>query len=113
MLGWLPRLLVHPAFRECLLSKINFLVNEDIWQTLPDIIKSAWRLDAAIAYLGHDGAKLLPLKRGDCLVVDMSTATIKSGGTNPHEIEKLIKRGVQVFTRRNLHAKIVIVDKGF
>ncbi len=93
------------------MSKINFLVSEDIWQTLPEIIKSARRVDAAIAYFGHDGAKLLPLKRGDRLVVDMSLATVKAGSTNPYEIEKLIARGVTVFTRRNLHAKIIVVDK--
>jgi hypothetical protein len=96
---------------ERLLSKINFLVNEDIWQTLPEIIKSARHVDAAIAYFGYDGANLLPLKRGDRLVVDMSPATVKAGSTNPHEIEKLMARGVEVFTRRNLHAKIVVVDK--
>ncbi|HHT9161985.1 MAG TPA: phospholipase D-like domain-containing protein [Candidatus Brocadiia bacterium] len=41
----------------------------------------------------------------------MSPATVKAGGTDPNEIERLIKRGVLVFTRRNLHAKIVITDK--
>lgn len=107
----LSRFLACPTLQESLLSKISFLVNEDIWQTLPDIIKPTRHVDAAIAYFGHDGAKLLPLKRGDRLVVDMSLATVKAGGTNPYEIEKLIARGVKVFTRRNLHAKIVVVDK--
>lgn len=32
------------------------------------------------------------------------------GGTDPREIGKLIRRGVRVFTRRNLHAKIVVAD---
>ncbi len=93
------------------MSKVSFLTNEDIWQTLPEIIKSSHKVDAAFAYFGHDGAKLFPLKRGDRLVIDMSLATVKVGGTNPFEIEKLIKRGIQVFTRSNLHAKIVVTDK--
>lgn len=93
------------------MSKTSLLISDDIWRVLPGLVKSTKHIDAAIAYFGQDGAKLLPLKRGDCLVVDMSPATVKTGSTNPYEIEKLIKRGVKVFTRPNLHAKIVIVDK--
>lgn len=93
------------------MSKINFLINEDLWATIPKIIKASNHTDVVVAYLGTDGSKLLPLKKGDRLVVDMSIATVKAGATNPHEVEKLIKRGVQVFTRRNLHAKIVVSDK--
>lgn len=93
------------------MSKINFLINEDIWETIPRIIKASKHTDVIVAYLGTDGSKFLPLKKGDRLVVDMSIATVKAGATNPHEIQKLIKRGVQVFTRRNLHAKTVVSDK--
>ncbi len=93
------------------MSKISFLFNEDIWKTIPEIIKTSKHTDVAVAYLGKDGSKLLPLKKGDGLVVDMSIATVKAGSTNPYEIEKFIKRGVQVFSRRNLHAKIIISDK--
>lgn len=93
------------------MSEINFLINDDIWDTIPKIIKASKHTDVVVAYLGTDGSKLLPLKKGDRLVVDMSIATVKAGATNPHEVEKLIKRGVQVFTRRNLHAKIVVSDK--
>ena len=81
-----------------------------IWQTLVDQVKSARHVDAAIAYIGKGGARFLPLRRGDRLVVDMSLATVKSGGTDPFEIEKLMKRSVVVFSRRNLHAKMVIAD---
>ena len=41
----------------------------------------------------------------------MSPATVRSGGTDPREVEKLIRRGVQAFTRRNLHAKLIVADK--
>jgi hypothetical protein len=40
----------------------------------------------------------------------MSPATVRAGGTDPREVEKLIRRGVKAFTRRNLHAKIVVAD---
>lgn len=92
-------------------SNISFLINEDIWETIPKIIKTSKHTDVVVAYLGTDGSQLLPLKKGDRLVVDMSIATVKAGATNPHEIRKFIKRGVKVFNRRNLHAKIIITDK--
>jgi phosphatidylserine/phosphatidylglycerophosphate/cardiolipin synthase-like enzyme len=41
----------------------------------------------------------------------MSPATVRAGSTDPREVEKLIQRRVEVFTRRNLHAKIVLADK--
>jgi hypothetical protein len=56
--------------------------------------KTACHVDAAIAYFGRDGAKLLPLCAGHRLVVDMSAATVRAGGTDPREAEKLIDRGV-------------------
>lgn len=93
------------------MGRTSLLVGNDIWEVLPQIVKSAKHTDAAIAYCGQDGAKLFPLKRGDCLVVDMSLTTVKAGSTSPYEIEKLVKRGVKVFTRPNLHAKIVVADK--
>jgi len=79
------------------MSKQSLLINDNLWRVLPDIIKTSKHVDAAIAYFGDTGASLLPLKGGDRLVVDMSPATVKAGSTNPHEIAKLVKRGVQVF----------------
>ena len=61
--------------------------------------------------MASQGAKILPLRSGDRLVVGMSLATVKAGSTDPREIEKLMRRGVQAFTRRNLHAKLIIADR--
>jgi phosphatidylserine/phosphatidylglycerophosphate/cardiolipin synthase-like enzyme len=92
-------------------SVTAFLSNDTLWQALTARIKAAGRVDAAIAYFGQGGAKILPLRSGHRLVVDMSPRTVRAGGTDPREVEKLIQRGVQAFTRRNLHAKIVVADK--
>jgi hypothetical protein len=92
-------------------SVTTFLSNETLWQTIAARIKAASHVDAAIAYFGQGGAKILPLRTGDRIVVDMSPATVRAGGTDPREVEKLIQRGVEAFTRRNLHAKIVVSDK--
>lgn len=87
-----------------------FLSNDNLWRTILQQVKDAKHIDAAIAYFGKGGAKLLPLRRGDRLVVDMSPATVRAGGTDPREIEKLMKKGVQAFTRGNLHAKVIVAD---
>jgi hypothetical protein len=106
----------RPAKRDFLRSYpeaqvTTFLTNELLWQAIATRTKSAKHVKAAIAYFGQNGAKLLRLKRNDCLVVDMSLKTVAAGGTDPREIEKLVKRGVQVFTRKNLHAKCIVTDK--
>jgi hypothetical protein len=96
--------------KKSFVSVTTFLSNETLWQTLVAHIKVARRVDAAIAYFGQGGSKILSLRSGDRLVVDMSPATVRAGGTDPREVEKLIRRGVRAFTRRNLHAKIVLAD---
>ena len=92
------------------MATTTFLSNERLWDRISAQIKAARRVDATIAYVGQGGAKLLPLRTNDRLVVDMSLATVKAGSTDPREIEKLMRRGVKVFTRRNLHAKLIIAD---
>jgi hypothetical protein len=91
-------------------STVTFLSNDALWSKLTEKVAAARHVDAAIAYFGQGGAKLLPLRKGDRLVVDMSPKTVKAGSTDPREVEKLMQRQVQVFTRRNLHAKLVIAD---
>ena len=87
-----------------------FLSNVTLWRILSLRVKKAHRVHAAIAYFGQGGAKRLPLRKGDCLVVDMSPATVRAGATDPREIEKLLNKKVRVFTRRSLHAKLIVAD---
>lgn len=81
-----------------------------LWSRITNRIHSSGKVRAAIAYVGKGSAKLLPLKRGDVLVVDVSLKAAAQGVTDPREIAKLVKRGVQVFNRSNLHAKVVVTD---
>jgi hypothetical protein len=78
---------------------------------LDALLKTAKHVDAAVAYFGQGGANMLPLRKGHRLVVDMSARTVRSGATDPREIEKLMRRGVLAFTRHNLHAKLIVADK--
>ena len=86
----------------------RFLSNDSLWGELTAPARAKQTTRAAVAYVGKGGAKLLALKQGDTLVVNLSLRTVKQGATSPKEIQKLIRRGVQVFTRSNLHAKFFI-----
>lgn len=88
----------------------RFLTRREIWDEIEARVPTAKRVTAAISYLGTRGADLLPLRKGDTLVVDMSLGAVRQGVTNPREIRKLMKRGVEVFTRASLHAKVIVID---
>ena len=92
------------------MNAATLLTNARLWQTLTKRLKTDARA-AAVAYVGHGGAKILPLKKGDTLVVDMSLPTVRSGASDPREVEKFVDRGVDVFTRRYLHSKLVVGDR--
>jgi hypothetical protein len=89
----------------------RFLINEDLWRTAKRLVSRGKGLRAAIAYFGQNGASLLPFREGDTLVVDLSIPSVRAGQSDPREIEKLLDRGVEIFTRSNLHAKIIATDR--
>jgi hypothetical protein len=89
----------------------RFLFNEALWAELGQRIPKAKSIRAAVAYLGSNASELLPLTEGDQLVVDMSLRAVRSGTTDPREVEKFLERGVEVFSRSTLHAKFFILDR--
>ena len=88
----------------------RFLINKELWQGIQQRAKKARLVCAAVAYLGKGGGELLPLKKGDKLVVDLSMGAVKQGMTDPREVRRLRKRGVAVFSRGSLHAKFYLMD---
>lgn len=93
------------------MTQTRFLVNDALWKELQTGVGRAVAVRAAVAYIGQGGAKLLPLKRNDELVVDMSLPTVRQGATDPKEVRKLIRRGVRVWTRESLHAKFFVIGR--
>lgn len=89
----------------------RFLFNETLWEELRDRVPEAKMVRAAVAYLGAGGSKLLPLRKGDKLLVDMSLQAVRSGTTDPREVQKFLKKGVVVYTRQSLHAKFFVIDR--
>ncbi len=83
------------------------LLTQNIWDRITSIAKrNATGADVAVAYFGSGASRLLPLKEGSRLVVDMSLAAVASGQTNPAELLALIQNGVEVYSVTNLHAKV-------
>ncbi len=89
----------------------RFLFNEALWDELGERVPKAKSVRAAVAYLGTGASSLLPLRKGDRLVVDMSLRAVRAGTTDPREVRKLLRKGVEVFSRGSLHAKFFILDK--
>lgn len=88
----------------------NRLLHDDLWSTITNLAMQSKQSDVAVGYLGSGANKLLPLQKGDSLVVDMSQDVVKKGQTNPFEIEKYYNKGVNVYTYSNLHAKLYVFD---
>jgi hypothetical protein len=93
------------------MSVTRFLSNDSLWSELRERLKAAKSCKVAVAFLGTGGADLLPLKKGDALVVDLGIETVRQGLTSPKEVQRLIRRGVRVFTRSTLHAKFFLCDR--
>jgi len=85
-------------------------LHSKLWDKISALASTAKHRWVAVAYLGTGASELLPLGVGDVLVVDMSLAAIRSGQTNPYEIEKYIRSKVEVHSRSSLHAKVFVFD---
>lgn len=81
------------------------LLVKGIWPRITKLCKSG-RAYVAVAYLGKSGRKLLPLCAGSVLVVDASEGAVKQGQTNPAELMKFVRAGVDVHSAADLHAKV-------
>ncbi len=88
----------------------SFVSGAQVWQEITKRVRQAKRVHAAVAYVGEAGSRLLPLRRGDQLVVDLSLPSVRAGVTNPFVIERFMRKGVIVASRPGLHAKIVVAD---
>lgn len=86
-------------------------VGSTVWPTITSYLKKGKiRRVAAVAYLNTRAFELLPLRKGDTLVVNDSALALKTGATNPHEIEKFKKKGVRCYGNEDLHAKLFVSD---
>ncbi|EKF9566517.1 phospholipase D family protein [Vibrio cholerae] len=84
------------------------LLTENIWSFISKSSRNSDKAYVAVAYLGNGASEKLLLKSGDMLVVDASESNVRSGVINPHELQKFVDSGVNVFSKENLHAKVFV-----
>ncbi len=82
------------------------LLTDDSWKRITALARKSSSAKVAVAYFGQGASRLLPLKLGSVLVVDLSKSAVRSGQSCPQEIIKLIREGVEVHSCSNLHAKV-------
>lgn len=86
---------------------MNRLLTSDLWKEAAKIARKAKTRIAAIAYVTTDTVKF---GEGDVLVTDASRQAITSGETSAKVLLAAFNRGAEVFSRTNLHAKVLILD---
>lgn len=91
------------------MAKTKFL-SEGVWEKISELTHNAKSRHVAVAYIGSDALDMLPLGKGDTLIVDLSDGPVKSGSTDPSVIRRYFHKGVNVFSYRGLHAKVFIFD---
>jgi len=89
-------------------DRVRFVGGSEVWPALTALMTSARHRHVAIAYVSS--ADLLPLRRGDRLVVDAGLDRIAAGATDPRALLKWIRLGVEVWSRPDLHAKVIVTD---
>lgn len=82
------------------------LLTGDTWTQITALAQKESSAKVAVAYFGQGASRLLPLKEGSVLVADLSQSAVRSGQSCPQEIIKLIRKGVEVHSCSNLHAKV-------
>lgn len=75
------------------------------WSAIKTCSKGA-RAFVAVPFLGVGAADMLPISEGSVLVTRFTQEAVKAGQVDPREVVKLLRRGVAVFSRADLHAKI-------
>ena len=86
------------------MSEQEFVAGDQVWPTLKRLARrSSGSNRVAVAYLGDGAGDFLRLGKGDVLIVDLSEANAKNGSVSPHEVSRLMDRGVEVFVADKLH----------
>jgi hypothetical protein len=81
----------------------------NVWPEITSLVKKGHENKVAVAFVAKGARKLLPLKRGDTILVDMSLGRVRSGATNPFAVEEFLNQGVSVYTCSRLHAKVFVL----
>lgn len=86
-------------------------VGGDVWPQITQAIAGRGQRRAAVAYLGREAPRFLPLRRHDVLVVNASDAALLAHATSPDALDAYLSAGVRVLSTPSLHAKVIVTPK--
>jgi hypothetical protein len=81
------------------------------WSSIKNLTHDKGQHWVAVPYVSPGAYKRLPLRRGDVLITRFDDAAIKAGQTDPTEIVRYIRNGVEVHNEPWLHAKVYVSPK--
>ncbi|WCT06058.1 phospholipase D family protein [Rhodococcus qingshengii] len=81
------------------------------WPHITRTIRTRGPRYAAVPYLGHLAPELLPLRSGDLLIVNASTAAIRAHATSPAVLSHYLSKGVRILSSSALHAKVIVTNQ--
>ena len=88
---------------------MDTILTGNIWGQVAPSANAAKRRLVAVAYVSSE--RHLKLRRNDVLVCDASERAIKMGETSARILQSLFRRGVEVRSRPDLHAKVVVLGR--
>ncbi|WP_367873643.1 hypothetical protein [Luteolibacter sp. Populi] len=83
----------------------SLLHSEALWPAITKAAKEK-RAQVAVAYVGRDAPRYLPLKKDSVLICDFSISALKRGLSHPDAILAYLETGVEVHSWEGLHAKV-------
>jgi len=83
------------------------VLSKDLWTEIKERAFASKSRKAAIAYVTQD---LVGFREGDTLVVNASAFAIKNAETHAPLLQRLHKKGVQLYDCPDLHAKTLLLD---
>jgi hypothetical protein len=88
---------------------MDTILTDNVWKQVAAESSLARRRLAAVAYVTSD--RNLKLKRGDVLVCDASDTAIKAGQTSARLLQSLLRKGVELRSRDDLHTKAAVFGR--
>jgi len=88
---------------------MDTIITGDIWKQARPYAKAAKRRLVAVAYVTTDGS--IGFRRNDVLVCDASDKAIQSGETSARLLLLLRRKGVELRSRPDLHAKAAVFGR--
>ena len=88
---------------------MDTILTGDIWRQVRPHSKTATRRLIAVAYVTTDTNILF--RRNDVLVCDASDLAIKTAKTSAHLLQSLHKKGIELRSNPDLHAKVAVLGR--